>query len=153
MDGTKPYRELSPVAPLRAAESGVTHREVVTRKLLSLDQQLTGGGTGLYVTALAAIRSLRARYDPRASNSVILFTDGTNLNDPRLSLQQLLTTLRQEAAGSPGKPVRIVCIGLGPRIDFRALEAIADATGGSAYQAQTGAALQTALGDAISPRA
>ncbi|HEY6793243.1 MAG TPA: hypothetical protein VI248_01020 [Kineosporiaceae bacterium] len=153
MNGNKPYRELSPMAPLGSNEAGVTHREVVAGELQAMDRRLTGGGTGLYVTALAAVRAVRASYDPRASNAVVLFTDGTNENDPEISLPQLLATLRQETRANPDRPVRLVCVGLGPGIDLAALQAMSDATGATAYQALTGQELQLALYDAISRRA
>jgi len=153
MDGDLPYRALSPVAPQDAAESGTTHRRVLQKELTGLRDQLTPGGTGLYVTALAAVRAQRAGFDVRDANSVVLFTDGTNENDPRMTLDQLTGTLRQEAIAAPDKPVRLVCIGIGTGIDLPALKAIADATGGSAYQARNAAELQNALYDAMSHRA
>ncbi|HEY6794131.1 MAG TPA: hypothetical protein VI248_05565 [Kineosporiaceae bacterium] len=153
MNGTKPYRELSRVAPLKAPENGVTHRDVLRRRLQSMGQLITGGGTGLYVTIVDAVRTLRADYDPRAANAVVVFTDGVNENDPRMTLGQTVTILKQEAAAAPDRPVRVVAIGMGPGADVQALQAVADATGGSAYQARTAQELEQVLFDAISRRA
>lgn len=152
MDGARPYRVLSSVAALGAREGTLTHRAVVQRELRHLDGALTGGGTGLFVTALAAVRAQRAGYDPRAANAVVLFTDGTNENDPTMTLQQLVDTLRQESVAAADRPVRLVCIGLGPGADLKTLQAMAGATGGSAYRAGTAGQLQSVLYDAIARR-
>jgi Ca-activated chloride channel homolog len=153
MHGDRPYKELAKVAPLGSNDGGVTHRDVLHGELRTMNRQLTGGGTGLYVTALAAVRALRANYDPRASNAVVLFTDGTNENDAEISLTQLVATLQRESRANPDTPVRLICVGLGTGIDLKALQAMSYATGGTAYQALTGQDLQTDLYDAISRRA
>jgi Ca-activated chloride channel homolog len=152
MDGAKPYRQVAPVTRLGRNDGGATHRQVLQRELLGMGDLITGGGTGLYATALAAVRSQRASYDPRAANSVVLFTDGTNENDASLSLEQLVSTLRAETAAASDRPVRLLCIGIGTGIDLDALTAMAEATGGSAYRAETPQQLQAVLYDAIAKR-
>ena len=49
-------------------------------------RRLTGGGTGLYDTALAAYRTALRNYDPHYSNAVVLMTDGRNEDPGSISL-------------------------------------------------------------------
>jgi Mg-chelatase subunit ChlD len=95
---------------------------------------MTNGGTGLYDTTLAAVRSLRADYDPGAVNTVILLTDGKNEDPGSLSLKELLSKLERER--DPGQSLEIIAIGMGPDADAKALERIAKATGGRSYIAR-----------------
>lgn len=152
LPGGKPWRELAPIRELDAAEGGDTHRRALISTMNQLSGELSGGGTALYATTLAAVRRVRATYDPRAVNAVVLFTDGTNENEPSLSLSALVKQLRADAAAEPDKPVELIAIGLGPSADMAALRAMAQANGGEAYRAQTPQALQTVLFDAISRR-
>jgi Ca-activated chloride channel family protein len=152
MDGDKPYRELAPVAPLGSPDGSGTHRDSLNARLGALADQMTGGGTGLYESALAAIRAQRATFDPRSVNTVVLFTDGTNENSPRISLNQLVESLTLDAAAAPDRPVGLVAIGMGPTADLVSLRAMAAPTGGAAYRADTPAQLQRVLYDALARR-
>ncbi|NGN92895.1 VWA domain-containing protein [Nocardioides sp. KC13] len=108
----------------------------------------TGGGTALHDTALAAYQAAVASYDPLASNTVLLFTDGTNDDPDSMDLAELVRQL--EAASDPSRPVRVLGIGITADADLGALQAIADATGGEAYVAErpedVGSVLREALG-------
>jgi len=152
LDGAHPYRPLASVATLGSLDNGDPHRAVLQHQLLNLGGLVAGGGTGLYVTALDAVRAMRSSYDPRTVNSVVLLTDGDNQDDTKLTLDQLVDTLKRESTDAPDRPVRLLCVGLGPQANMRALQAMAEATGGSAYQAQTTGQLQDVLYDAISRR-
>ena len=152
LDGAKPYRELVPVRPLGEQEGSSTHRQTIYTELARLDSRITGGGTGLYETALAAVRAQRASFDPRAVNTVVLFTDGSNENDSRVSLDQLVQALTLDAAAAPGRPVRLVGIGLGAAANLEALRTMVAPTGGAAYRADSPAALQKVLFDALARR-
>ena len=152
LDGDRPYRQLAPVEPLGAPDGGTTHRRVVHDRLLGMESALAGGGTGLYATALAAVRAQRVGYDAQAANLVLLLTDGENDTDDPLTLEETVQALRSDAAASPDRPVRLVCIGIGPDTDADTLRTLAAATGGSAYQADSPGQLQSVLYDAIARR-
>ena len=97
------------------------------------------------------MRASRAAYDPTSVNSVVLITDGEDDDDSAgIELQPLLDTLRAEADAN--RPVKVVAIALGPDADLDALQQIADATGGAAYQAIDPKDLQGVLFDAIRRR-
>lgn len=127
------YRELVPVRPLGASADGATQRDALGAALRRLPG-LTDGGTGLYDTTLAAIRTLQDQYDPRAENAVILLTDGRNDDPGSLSLQQLLDAIQRER--DPARPVSVIAVGMGPDADAGALRQIAGATGGRSYIAR-----------------
>lgn len=149
LDGDQDWRELVPFRPFAADVDGQTQRQVVAGELARLPDLLSGGGTGLNDTTLAAVRAAQDAYDPEAVNSVVLITDGTN-EDNGISEADLLATLTAEA--DPARPVQVIGVGIGPDADIEALQRIAEATGGAAYAAQDPADLQAVLFDAVRQR-
>jgi Ca-activated chloride channel family protein len=150
LDGDRDYVELAPIRQFGADAGGKTQRQLLTEQFDSVPNLLKPGGTGLYDTTLAAVRSARSVYDAKAVNTVVLITDGENEDDAGITLDVLLSSLRAEA--DPSRPVKVVGIALGPDADLGALQQIADATGGAAYQALDPEDLQTVLFDAIRRR-
>lgn len=110
----------------------------------------TDGGTGLNDSVLAAFRTLRNTYDPGRVNTVVLLTDGRNEDPDGIDENALLEALRVES--DPARPVPVMPIGVGPEVDFPALQRIAAATGGKAYQAMTAADIRAVFLDAIIQR-
>jgi hypothetical protein len=149
LDGAVDHRELLPIRRLGAKARGGTQREALAASLESLPG-LTGGGTGLYDTTLAAYRTVLEGYDPHAANSVLLFTDGANEDPGSISLPQLLDRLHSLA--DPNRPVRIIAIGISADADESALRKIAHATGGQAYVAEDPADMPTVFREALSAR-
>jgi hypothetical protein len=152
LEGDQDWTELAPLRTFGAdAGGGKSQRQLIDEQFDTLPDRLSPGGTGLYDTTLAAVRAAREAYDPAAVNSVVLITDGENDDDHSgIELPALLDTLRAEA--DPGRPVKVVGIGLGPDADLDALREIADATGGTAYPALDPEDLQSVLFDAIRRR-
>jgi hypothetical protein len=147
--GSRDYRDLVPVRRLDAGVGGGTQREALGRALRTLPR-LTAGGTGLYDTTLAAIRTLQAQYDPSAVNTVILLTDGRNDDPGSLSLRQLLDAIERER--DPARPVSLIAIGMGPDADAGALARIAGATGGRSYVTRDPAEIGRVFVDAMLSR-
>ncbi|MGY2004405.1 substrate-binding domain-containing protein [Blastococcus sp. SYSU DS1024] len=151
LQGDQDWTELVPTRELDDVVDGRTQREVLDEQLDTIPDRLTPGGTGLYDTTLAAVRSARENYDPTAVNSVLMVTDGTNEDDAEgLSLEELLSTLEAEA--DPQRPIKVIGVALGPDADLSSLEEIAEATGGAAYSAVDENDLQTVLFDALRQR-
>ena len=92
-----------------------------------------GGGTGLYASVLAAVRYLRASYDPSRVNSVAVLSDGKDeyATAHGISLAALLKALRADA--DPRRPVGVIAIAYGPDSDSRAMRRMARVTGGALY--------------------
>ncbi|WP_417564458.1 hypothetical protein [Microbacterium sp.] len=109
-----------------------------------------GGGTGLYDSMLAAVQHMHDTYVEGQVNLVLLNTDGVNEDDDGLDLNGLLTRLK--ALHDPAKPVSVIAIGYGPDTDQDALEKIAAATDGAAYQALKPTDITSVLVDAVTQR-
>ena len=150
LDGDNDHVELAPIRQFGADAGGKTQRQLLNEQFDSIPSLLQPGGTGLYDTTLAAVRSARGVYDAKSVNTVVLITDGENEDDTGIQLDALLATLTAEA--DPARPVKVVGIALGPDADLGALQQIADATGGAAYQALDPEDLQGVLFDAIRRR-
>ncbi len=146
-DGTD-HDEVVPIAPLDPASGD--QREQLVEGIATLPDRLTPGGTGLYDTTLAAVRAVHEQYDPEASNSVVLITDGREEDPSGISRDELLATLQAEA--DPERPVRVIAIGISDDVDAEELTAIAEATGGAAYLAERPEDFEAVLLDALARR-
>ncbi|WP_109509764.1 substrate-binding and VWA domain-containing protein [Nocardioides speluncae] len=132
LQGTADYRELLPTRRLDAKVGSGTHREAILAEARKLPS-MTSGGTGLYDTVLAAYRTAQASWNPRAVNSVIIFTDGENDDPGSISKEELLSELRR--LSDPARPISINAFGLTKDSDIEALKEIATTTGGgNAYE-------------------
>jgi hypothetical protein len=147
-----PYREVARVLDLGAPDGARSHRDVVYGALADAPKHLSPGGTALYDTTLAAVRAVRASYDPKAINSVVVFTDGANEYPEGIDLQEFRRKVTADAKAHPQAPIVLVCIGIGPAADMQALHAMVAPVGGRAYRAETPDELQTALFDSIAHR-
>jgi hypothetical protein len=143
--GGQDWQEVVPFGPL----SDPAHKQRMIDSANGLDS-LVGGGTGLYDSVLAAVSYLRETYVPGQINLVLLNTDGFNEDDEGLDLPGLLAEL--EKLRDPAKPVAVIAIGYGPDTDQAALEQIAAATDGAAYQALQPTDIGTVLVDAVTQR-
>ena len=143
--GAQDWQEIVPFGPL----GDPAHKQTTIDTANNLDS-LVGGGTGLYDSVLAAVQYMRETYVPGQVNLVLLNTDGKNEDDEGLDLPGLLAEL--EKLRDPAKPVAVIAIGYGPDTDQSALEQIAAATDGAAYQALQPTDIGTVLIDAVTQR-
>ncbi|QCO96576.1 VWA domain-containing protein [Arthrobacter sp. 24S4-2] len=148
--GNQDYVELDPIRKMDQVVDGVTQRDRLVADISGLDKR-TGGATGLYDSTLAAYRTVKANYDARAINSVILFTDGANEDADSLSREELLEALQRER--DPAKPVVIVSIGITGDADAETLRKISEATGGTSYVATNPQDIPSVFVDALQARA
>lgn len=127
------YREIIPISPLVSAAGDAQPGRRLAAAIASL-QVNPDGGTGLYDTALAAVRRVRAQWDPGRVNTVLILSDGQNDDRGSISLARLVATLEHEQ--DPNRPVPVISIAFGPDSDVRAMTAISAATGGATYIAK-----------------
>jgi len=127
------HRELFPIGPVTVTAAGADRRTALALAVAGL-QQIPDGGTGLYDTTLAAVRAVRANWDPDRVNSVVLLTDGRNDDPTGIDLTTLLRRLAAE--NDPQRPVPVVGLVYGPDADVAALREISGVTGGAAYVAR-----------------
>lgn len=126
------WRVLEPIQRLDSLRFGRTQRYALRQWAREMPG-LTGGGTGLYDTALAAYREAVRSYRPNYSNALVLMTDGRNEDPGSVELDELLARLRE--LRDPDRPVRIVGIAISEDADLAALQQMAQVTGGEAYPA------------------
>jgi hypothetical protein len=75
---------------------------------------------------------MTATYAPNYANAVLVLTSGVDSAHGDMQLSSLLTRLR--ALYDPSKKVEIVILMIGRQGNFTAMQEIANATGGVAYQ-------------------
>ena len=121
--GDRDYKQLVPTGPLYSNKQRLI-------AAASTVQAVTGGGTGLYDTTLAAYKEAKKGFDPARINVVLLLTDGQN-EDDGISRSQLIAQLKK--LSDPRKPVAIVNIGIGPGVDENELRSISSVTGGDTF--------------------
>jgi hypothetical protein len=122
LNGSIPYRQLSPISPLSAQRTALNN---------ALSQVTpTSGDTGLYDTVLAAYKAVQANWDPGKVNSIVLMTDGQNDNPGGLTLDQLTTQLQKIA--DPQRKVQLIAIGIGEASQSE-LSKITQVTGGGVF--------------------
>jgi hypothetical protein len=144
------YRELVPIGPLGGSPGAASGRQRLAGALAAL-RYVPGGSTGLYDTALAATRQVRAGWQPGRVNSVVLLTDGKNEDDHGIGLAELLRQLRAE--NDPRRPVPLITIAYGAQSPVGALRAMSEATGGATYAAEDPRQVQKVFLEAIQQRA
>ena len=146
---TTDYRELIPVSTLGPDGQGGSGAQRLAAALNGI-QAIPDGGTGLYDTTLAAVREMRANYDPTRVNSVLILSDGMNDDAGSISLDTLLSTLTAEQ--DPNHPIPVITIAFGPDSDLDAMTQISKATGGVAYEAKDPRQIGEIFLDAVGQR-
>ncbi|GGM10533.1 hypothetical protein GCM10007977_009650 [Dactylosporangium sucinum] len=118
------YQQVVPLSQLNQGQRARLTTAVSAAKATGSDV------CGLYETVLAAYRSLKEGYKEGRSNTVVVFTDGSNTK-PGMSLETL--KLELERATDPTRPIRVVLLGIGPDVHKQELDEIAATTGGRAF--------------------
>ena len=127
---TTDWAQLVPLGPIDARLGAVTRRQALLAGANSLPGRVHGN-TALYNTTLAAFEDVRTTYDAAKVNSVVIMTDGRDVNPGGISLAQLLAALRAQV--NPARPIPIITIGVGKDVDADALRAMSALTGGKTY--------------------
>ena len=150
LDGRKDYKELSPLERLSDTDGAVTHRERLLADLQTLPTLLNDNGTSIYDTVDAAVTTMQETFDGRASNVVVLLTDGVDTDRNGLTLDEAVSRLQK---GRAKGDVRLVVIGIGDQVDRGALQRLAGATkDGQAYVAEKPDDLGKILVEALATR-
>lgn len=143
-DGNRDYRTLVALGQLDdALEDGRDRREHALDAIAALT---AAGDTGLYNAIAAAHDTVVDNYDENATNAVVVLTDGRNETDNGISLEDLLTKLRD---GPAGQPVQVITVGFGEEIDFEVLREISETTGARANRSADGFDLDDVLLSAV----
>ncbi len=140
------WQEVVPLGPLGQPTNGVTRRAAL-QQAIGVLPSVVHGGTALYSTALAAYQDVLNGYDPTKVDAVVLMTDGANDTDHGPDLPTTLQQLR--ALANPAHPLPLIAVGIGPAADMDALNQLAAATGGKAYQVDTAQDIVSVFLDAL----
>jgi len=149
LDGDRPYKELVPVGPLPAPLGLITRRQQVAN-VTKAGQPVAGAPAALYGTILAAFKQMSATYQPRYNNAVLVLTAGVENAPGDISAPALVKQLR--TLYNPRKRVEIIPIMFGKSGNFGALQQIANATGGQAYQVTSPSQINKVFFSAIARR-
>jgi hypothetical protein len=143
-----PYTELVSVGAL-PADYGVIPRRA---QLQQITETLTTGhgALALHDAILAAYKKMTQTYAPSYANAVLVLTSGVDSAQGDMPLSTLLSNLR--ALYNTSRKVEIVIIMFGQHGDFTALQQIARATGGVAYQISNPAEVGKIFIEAVAQR-
>ncbi|BFU44708.1 VWA domain-containing protein [Krasilnikovia sp. MM14-A1004] len=140
--GARPgHQELVPIGPLAG------NRGAVETALAGITAQ--GGDAGLYRTVLDAYRTVQDGWQAGRVNSVVVLTDGVSAPGD-LALPELLTQLR--SLKDDARPVQVVLVGVGDRVDRASLDQITRTVGGGVFVARDPARVGDVFLQAISLR-
>lgn len=148
LNGNLPYKQLVPVGPLAAPLGLITRRQQVaavakTGKPVPLP-------AALYGSILAGFKEMTATYQARYDNAVLVMTAGVDDAPGDISAPDLIKQLR--ALYNPRRRVEIIVIKFGNAGDFNALQKIAGATGGQAYNITNPAQISNVFFRAVARR-
>jgi Bacterial extracellular solute-binding protein/von Willebrand factor type A domain len=149
LNAGKPYKQLVSLGPL-TGKLGLISRRQQFEQLAAGLQPLSGGTSSLNDTVLAAYRQMVASYRPDDANAVVLMTAGMENSPGDMPLTTLLSRLR--SLSNPSKPVEIVVVMLGTAGDFPAMQEIAAATDGKAFDITSPAEIGKVFFTAIAHR-
>ena len=126
----KAYQQLVPVGPLPSDLGLITRRQ----QLQQIDETLHPGAGPLALNnvILAAYKQMTASYQPNYANAVIVLTAGVDTAHGDMSTSALLAQLRK--LFNPNRKVEVVVLQLGTAGDFHAMQQVAAATGGAAFE-------------------
>ncbi len=119
------------VGPLPAAEGLISRRQQLQQINGSVHPQ-ANTPAAINETILAGYQQMLHSYEPNYSNAVIVMTAGVDTAPGDLSTAALISRLR--ALYNPNKRVELIILQLGSAGNFRALQQIATAGGGAAYE-------------------
>lgn len=125
---TTDYRELVPFGPIVGNVGGVPRLQALLGSMVGMRAD---GGTGLYDTVYAAYGAMQAAWQPDATTTILVITDGRNEQDVGLNLEQLLALLARDAR--PDRPLPVIGLAVGPEADADALREISRVTGGRTF--------------------
>jgi hypothetical protein len=124
----KDYHEIVPMGALGAAQRNKINTTIAT------NQPVATPIRGLYESILAAYKAVQDGWEDGKSNTVLVFTSGSNTKPDGLSLDDV--NLELERLTDPTKPIRVVLLGFGPDVNLDELNSIAKTTGGKAFKVE-----------------
>jgi Ca-activated chloride channel family protein len=143
------HQEVIPLGPLASplGEKGKTRRDALVAAMGQY-RAVTNAGTPLYQSVLDGEAAMQKVSKPGTVTLVIVLTDGDDGGSP-YAMSQATFLKKLGALRDPQRPVPIIGVGYGPTADMKALNAMAQATGGRAIAAVNPADLASAMAQAF----
>lgn len=126
LDGERDWVEGVPIALLD------DEHKLRIQQALQTIQPVPHNESAMFETLLAAYEEMKDGWDETRSNTLVMWTDSGSTKQGGLTLEETLREL--ERLADITRPVRVILLGLGPDADMEQLEALAEATGGAAFQ-------------------
>ena len=131
LNGSLPYKQLVSVGPLPGGDYGVNTRRAQLQEVITTLK--TGNGVlALHDAILAAYKEMTATYQANYTNAVIMLTAGVDNAPGDISAATLARKLH--ALFNLNRPVELIILMLGTKGNLPALQQIAKAGDGAAYQ-------------------
>lgn len=131
-DAASTYKSILPMGSLTAQYGLITRREQL-QEIIQTMTKTSDHPMHLYDAILAGYQEMTSTYAANYSNAVLVLTAGFDGHGD-MGLSSLLTQLRH--LYNPSRKVEIVALQFGTAGNFAALDQIATATGGAAFQVQ-----------------
>jgi hypothetical protein len=149
LSGGLPYRQVVSVGPLTGELGLISRRQQLTEANQTL-KPVSGTPAALNKAILAGYKHMTDTYQAKYANAVLVLTSGADEARDDISLSSLLSQLHQ--LYNPDRPVQIVIIMFGAHGDFRAMQEIAAATAGTAYEISQPSQIGKVFFEAIAQR-
>lgn len=142
------YEELVPLRGFEEVVDGKTQRQILQEAGTGIATSIQHNHeTALYDSILASFLSVKRQYADGAVNGVLVLTDGQNVDEDSVTLEELITTLQSEQ--DPERPIALILIGISEDTDMNALNTIAQSVGGEAFVAASPADIQQIFAQAL----
>jgi Ca-activated chloride channel homolog len=137
-----------PIGPL-SGNVGLLTRRAYIEQIDATATTSQNGSLALYDAMLAAYQKMNASYAPQYVNAVIVLTAGVDAPGD-MSASSLVTQLQK--LSNPNRKVEIIILDFGAQGNFAALQQVAAATGGAAFQVTNPAEIGQVFVEAVSQR-
>ncbi|GIF70833.1 substrate-binding domain-containing protein [Asanoa siamensis] len=145
LGGGRDYKELVPIQPVSSGRSALLGQ-------LTTLQAKKGGNTGLYDTILAAYKNVQNGWQNGRVNSIVMLTDAIGNDDPEGGIDHAGLLRELKKLKDDKKPVQLIIIGLGDKVNRGPLDEITKVTGGGLFVAEDPAKIGDIFLQAISLR-
>ena len=148
LNGKLPYKQIVSIGPLPAPLGLITRRQQIVQETGVTKPE--PAPAALYSSILAGFKQVTDTYQARYDNAVLVMTAGVDNAPGDISARDLIKQLR--SLYNPRRRVEIIIIKFGNAGDFAALQRIASATSGQAYDITNPAQISKVFFSAIARR-
>jgi Ca-activated chloride channel homolog len=145
---SQPYVPVVPIGSL-SADVGLLTRRAYIEQIDAAATTSSNGSLALYDAILDAYQKMSASYAPQYVNAVIVLTAGADAHGD-MSASSLLAQLQK--LYNPNRKVEIIILDFGSQGNFGALQQVAAATGGAAFQVTNPSEIGQVFVEAVSQR-